>query len=147
MSRDQIRWYFLVACFFCWLSCQAYQCPSHYDLREYAQLSSMEYFDDHAMMNFSVQSHHTRHTLYFKLPAHPPFTRPISHHYVSHSYGLNRGHVNWGYTEYYKHDLSRSLLRYIAFRGAYTYGHHTDCLYLSVIENNWLYGHIWSQEG
>ena len=121
-------------------------CPNHFELKSDAVFKNIVYYESHADFSFTINHHHRLLTLTFRLPSHPPFARIASSHYTSNTSAYNRGHVNWGFTEHYKGDFADVLLDYIAFRGGYVHDVYTDCLYLSLLENNFLYGHIWIRE-
>ena len=120
-------------------------CPNHYQIKAVAKFTSIEYSSESAEMTFQVPFNGQKRVLTFVLPAHPPFTRDVSPHYVSNSTPWDRGHVNWGTTEHYKTDYATVLLNYVAFRAAYDYDGNVDCVYLSILENNYLYGHLWTK--
>jgi len=118
-------------------------CPSHTYIKEHARLEYIDYGEHYAYMYFTVPYHSRTLTLSFRLPAQPPFARPISSHYVSDSEAYNRGNVNWGLTHHYQTDFASTLMRYIAYRDVYPLTSQADCLYLSTLEGYFLYGHIW----
>jgi hypothetical protein len=118
-------------------------CPSHAFLSTHAALSHIDYGKHSAILHFSIP--HSPHAplLTFRLPAQPPFARPKSEHYVSHSAAYDRGEVNWGFTAYYQQDFAQNLLKFIAYRDAFVSGSKVDCLYISMLEGYFLYGHVW----
>lgn len=118
-------------------------CPNHYQLLSDARYDSIVYTESYAEISFQIKFNGSKRRLSFKLPAHPPFARTKSDGYVSDTKAWDRGHVNWGVTERYKLDYADVLLNYIAFRNAYDHTGRIDCLYLSILENNYLYGHLW----
>jgi len=119
-------------------------CPTHEEIRAHAYLKNVEYDETKAIMHFHFAHSHRNFTLSFRLPAAPPFARPISSHYHSDTQAYNRGYVNWGFTAYYQQDFASRLLEYIAFRNIYYITDNlVDCLYLSTLESYFLYGHIW----
>ena len=125
------------------LSSHAGICPNHDQLHAGARFQSIRYTETMAEMSFQINFNGHSRRLYFKLPAHPPFTRVASDRYVSNSSAWNRGNVNWGMTERYKNDYADVLMNYVAFRDAYDHAGRIDCVYLSILENNYLYGHLW----
>ena len=94
-------------------------------------------------MYFSINHNAHSSLLTFRLPAQPPFVRPKSSHYISHSSAYDQGEINWGFTAHYQQDFAQTLLKYIAYRNAYVSGNRIDCLYISMLEGYILYGHIW----
>ena len=132
-------------CLFAWLPLivSAAVCPNHYQLLSDAKYDTIVYTESHAEMSFQVKFNGAKRRLSFILPARPPFARNKSDGYVSDTKAWDRGNINWGMTERYKLDYADVLLNYIAFRNAYDHSGRIDCLYLSILENNYLYGHIW----
>lgn len=119
-------------------------CPTHAYIRAHAQFKDIDFKETKANMYFHLKHRDRDVVLSFRLPAAPPFARPVSSHYHSDTQAYNRGFVNWGFTAYYQQDFASRLLEYIAFRNIY-YVTDTlvDCLYLSTLESYFLYGHIW----
>lgn len=119
-------------------------CPTHEQIRAHAYLQSVDFEETKAIMHFNFTHSKRNLKLSFRLPAAPPFARPISSHYHSDTQAYNRGFVNWGFTAYYQQDFASRLLEYIAFRNIYYVTDNlVDCLYLSTLESYFLYGHIW----
>ena len=117
-------------------------CPSHSEIKSYAHFHEIEYNTKFARMVFNLNVEQHQLSLTFNLPASPPFTRPASSHFNNSTF-FNRGEVNWGFTDHYKTDFATVLLDNIVYRNAYQAGNQVDCLYMSILENYFLYGHIW----
>lgn len=138
-----MKYYTLFIILFLNIGANAAICPNHTQLLGSAKFESINYTESHAELTLKIKFNGSNRRLSFILPAHPPFARVKSDHYVSDSAAWDRGSVNWGVTERYKLDYADVLLNYVAFRNAYDHSGRVDCLYLSILENNYLYGHLW----
>lgn len=117
-------------------------CPSHSQIKNNAHFHEIEYNSKFARMFFNLNVEQHQLSLTFYLPASPPFTRPASSHFSGGPL-FDRGDVNWGFTDHYKKDFATVLIDGIVFRNAYLAGDQVDCLYVAILENYLLYGHIW----
>lgn len=115
-------------------------CPNHAEIKRASRFVSIAYTESHATMYFMVDHHHHSLELHVRLPAIPPFARSASPFYnPTYTYGA----VNWGFTEYYKHDFAQQFIEYISLDKPYIHGINVNCQYTSMLENHLLYGHIW----
>ena len=115
-------------------------CPNHSEIKASSNFSGVSYGERNATMKFSVNLSHKSLNLTFNLPGSPPFARTSMPFY---NQNYTYGGINWGYTERYKHDFSRELIKFTSFQKAYVHGSFIDCVYASLLENNIIYGHIW----
>ncbi|MEC8882692.1 MAG: hypothetical protein VX737_05390 [Pseudomonadota bacterium] len=115
-------------------------CPNHSEIKASSNFSGISYDERHATLQFSVDHSHQTLSLTFKLPASPPFARTSMPFY---NQDYTYGSINWGFTERYQHDFSKELIKFTSFQRAYEHGAFIDCVYVSLLENNMIYGHIW----
>lgn len=122
------------------LNAFADSCPNHAQIKASSDFLGISYDERHATMHFSVAHNNQHLNLTFKLPAKPPFAR-TSMPFYNQSYTYGR--INWGFTEHYKRDFSQEIIKFTSFQQDYVHGCFIDCVYLSLLENNLIYGHIW----
>ena len=122
------------------IATHAYVCPNHSEIKSSSNFSGISYDERHATMRFLINFRHQTFNLTFKLPARAPFARTSMPFY---NQDYTYGGINWGFTEQYKHDFSQEIIKFTSFREAYVHGVFTDCVYVSLLENNLIFGHLW----